>query len=305
MTGNTTKTPASRLWLVSISMAVLLHIGLGYLALATHPVEPAGQGAEGVGIELTLSTVGRPVVATTATDTTAMDATADTTTQAAPSQTDTPAAEKPVKPQNQPEPAPEPEKTTPVATAPKVTPQKITPKASTPKPVAAQEQRPKPEPEPQTAQTSEPEVKPEVETASTSHSPDDAESDSEATTTASATPQQPVAPTGTADINATGGNPGIQHEILYLAEVKAWLAQHKTYPRIASMRRQEGIVIMQITIDRGGHILDYQIKEKSGYRLLDKEARKMIERANSVPPIPESIPEDVLELLIPVEFFLV
>ena len=288
----------SRLWLVASISAILLHLVLGYAVLKQASIEQSGQGLEGVGIELTLSTIGRPVPVTAPSE--AVEKMAE----------QEPVVPKPQQTPSEPvvKPVAEPVVETVAESPPKQPVKEITqtPPIKTATPVLQQPAEPEAVEERQTAQI-ESETSPTApQEHATVQEPTAVQEQTVAADSATMTSVEQVAvPTGTADTNATGGNPGVQQEAVYLAQVKAWLAQHKTYPRVAAMRRQEGVVMMQITIDRSGNIIDFRVQEKSGYRLLDKEARKIMERANPVPPIPDTIPEEVLELLIPVEFFLV
>ncbi len=281
------------LWPVAVVLAVVAHGSVAYCVLRNSQFEPVGKGADGIGIELTLATAGgaiptteKPVQPKTAPDT------PPTSSASKPSQSadvvkapEAAVIPPPVSPRL-PRPERSPEQSKPVPETPKPEPVLVQEAPTPPENVAERESFDTPSAESPRATTADQE-NPVVEAlAEHSH-------------------RAPSEQSGNAANSASGGSAGVQTESVYLAQVKAWLAQHKTYPRIAAMRRQEGVVLMHIVIDRGGNIIDYRVKEKSGHRLLDKEARKMMERASPVPPIPESIHREALELVIPVEFFLV
>ena len=90
----------------------------------------------------------------------------------------------------------------------------------------------------------------------------------------------------------------------YTATLLAWLEQHKEYPRMARNRRQQGTVMLYFVLDRQGRVTASRIEQSSGYQTLDAEALKMLERAQPLPAIPDAMPNETLELVVPVQFFL-
>ena len=90
----------------------------------------------------------------------------------------------------------------------------------------------------------------------------------------------------------------------YITKLRYWLEKHKTYPRKAKRRRQEGVVILSFTINRDGRISNYRIKQPSGYKALDQETLAMLERAQPLPEFPMEMKEDKLHLTLPVQFAL-
>jgi len=101
---------------------------------------------------------------------------------------------------------------------------------------------------------------------------------------------------------ASGGQPGARAN--YMASLQAWLEKHKRYSRRARSRRQEGTVLLYFVMDRSGKVLRHRIHKGSGHDLLDKEVLAMIERAQPLPAIPDSMTEKTLELIVPVRFSL-
>jgi len=108
--------------------------------------------------------------------------------------------------------------------------------------------------------------------------------------------------TGSGDATAGGGLPGSSRD--YAATVLAWLERHKEYPRRARLRRQEGTAMLYFVVDRSGAVLEYRLQSSSSHRALDEEVLAMIERAQPLPPMPEDMERERLELIVPVEFFL-
>ena len=110
------------------------------------------------------------------------------------------------------------------------------------------------------------------------------------------------APAREGGYGAAGGDPRVEAD--YAAVLLAWLERHKEYPRPARRRGQEGVVLLYVLIDREGRVLQSRIEESSGYLLLDNAALDMLERAAPVPPLPEDMPQERLELVLPVQFFM-
>ncbi|MDF1750603.1 MAG: energy transducer TonB [Alphaproteobacteria bacterium] len=107
---------------------------------------------------------------------------------------------------------------------------------------------------------------------------------------------------GDANAQTAGGLPGSTAD--YMATLQAWLARHKEYPRSAQKRGQEGTALLYFVIDRNGHVIEHHLQKSSGYRVLDREVSAMIERAQPLPKIPDDMPMQQLQLVLPVQFFL-
>ena len=90
----------------------------------------------------------------------------------------------------------------------------------------------------------------------------------------------------------------------YASKLRTWLETHKTYPRKARMRREEGVVEIRFVVDRSGHVLDGDIVRGSGHATLDTEVLAMLARADPFPPAPRHLRGERIEISAPVEFFL-
>jgi protein TonB len=86
--------------------------------------------------------------------------------------------------------------------------------------------------------------------------------------------------------NATpgGGLPGDYGG--YNAVLSAWLQQHHEFPARAQRRKMYGETKVRFTIDRGGNLLDYEVVDSSGYKILDEAALETLKRASPMPPMP-------------------
>ena len=63
--------------------------------------------------------------------------------------------------------------------------------------------------------------------------------------------------------------------------------------------------MVAFTIDRSGAVLASSVQHSSGYPLLDRAALDMLDRASPLPAMPESMPQQRLNLAVPVEYSLV
>jgi protein TonB len=90
----------------------------------------------------------------------------------------------------------------------------------------------------------------------------------------------------------------------YASRLRAWLEAHKTYPKRARMRREEGVVHVHFAVDRQGRLLGGDVTRSSGYASLDAEAMAMLDRSNPFPGAPHTVRGERIEVSTPVEFFL-
>ncbi len=90
----------------------------------------------------------------------------------------------------------------------------------------------------------------------------------------------------------------------YAAKVRSWLLAHKTYPKHARMRREEGVVHVFFVIDRAGRLIEGRVLAACGRAALDDEAAAMLRRASPYPPAPSDLPGERFEITAPVDFVL-
>ena len=103
--------------------------------------------------------------------------------------------------------------------------------------------------------------------------------------------------------NRKVGDQTIQTYDTWHGRVRQMIDSNKSYPLVARQRRQEGTSIVKFTVLRSGNIKDLSIKS-SGYRRLDREAKRMIEASAPFPSIPKSINKNSITLTIPINFSL-
>lgn len=88
----------------------------------------------------------------------------------------------------------------------------------------------------------------------------------------------------------------------YEQALSAWLDRHKYYPAPLRRRRLEGEGEMRIRIGRDGTVLYAAMDRSLPHSMLDEVALDWAERANPFPNVPETIPGETYEFLVPVEF---
>ncbi len=113
--------------------------------------------------------------------------------------------------------------------------------------------------------------------------------------------QQPP-PTPAMQARTKGGME--RDEASWRSQLSKHLLKFKRYPSEAQAHGEEGTVTLSFTVDRTGHVLARKIVQSSGYPPLDAEVMSMIERAQPLPPFPDSMTDSQIDLIVPVQFSL-
>ena len=87
----------------------------------------------------------------------------------------------------------------------------------------------------------------------------------------------------------------------YYGVIRNILDSNKKYPLLSLQRRQEGTPVVEFTILKNGTVTNLSVSS-SGYRLLDREAQKIVLKSSPFPPIPNSIGKKSIDLRIPINF---
>lgn len=82
-------------------------------------------------------------------------------------------------------------------------------------------------------------------------------------------------------------------------DVTAKVAEHRTTPRSAQLRRASGVVQMEVDVDGRGMITDYRMVKSSGVPILDREADMILLRVGSFDAPPGGNPT---RLIIPIRW---
>lgn len=88
----------------------------------------------------------------------------------------------------------------------------------------------------------------------------------------------------------------------YLKAIYQEIARLKVYPRNARKLGQSGVVKVSFKILADGTITDVSLKEKSGFRMLDKAAKKILINLAKVATIPKELNQQSINIDIPIEY---
>ena len=89
----------------------------------------------------------------------------------------------------------------------------------------------------------------------------------------------------------------------YIQQVMAALNQEKNYPPIARRMEYEGITTLSLRLSREGKLIEVKLIKSSGYRILDREAFRMV-HAVHFPSLPSNYKQSFASFLLPVVFSL-
>jgi protein TonB len=80
------------------------------------------------------------------------------------------------------------------------------------------------------------------------------------------------------------------------------LNRFKRYPDAASRRDIRGMAIVRFTVDRTGRVVASDLVQSSGSSVLDGEAVALLKRVSPLPAPPESLPDALLQIDVPLWF---
>ena len=87
--------------------------------------------------------------------------------------------------------------------------------------------------------------------------------------------------------------------------LRAHIAKHKKYPRIAQRRKMQGEVVIAIQIGGDGSLISKNIQKSSGHKVLDKEGMNMMEKSKPFPVPPDTLKNSVTNVVVPIAFNLI
>ena len=90
----------------------------------------------------------------------------------------------------------------------------------------------------------------------------------------------------------------------YLARVRKRLAASKKYPPAARARKLEGVALVGFLLAPDGRVLSLRLARSSGHPVLDEEVMALVRRVAPLPPRPQGLPQDNLNLTVPIQFSL-
>ena len=89
---------------------------------------------------------------------------------------------------------------------------------------------------------------------------------------------------------------------LFHSKLVRWTFQHVKYPKRAIKRNQEGRVLLEVTINRKGQVINEAILQPAKFSTLNNAAKKAIGRASPFPVIPAEITDQQFVFSLPITF---
>jgi len=85
-------------------------------------------------------------------------------------------------------------------------------------------------------------------------------------------------------------------------QMLAQVQEYKVYPEEARRRRDEAVVTVKFTMDRGGRVIYVRVLDSSGNPVLDQAAMDAVKRASPLPVPPPGIPGSPIAVVLPIAF---
>jgi len=92
---------------------------------------------------------------------------------------------------------------------------------------------------------------------------------------------------------------------LYLGELKKWTYRELVYPQTSLNNDEQGVVRLDVIINRKGKVLETVMIEEAPYKRLNKAALTAIKKSSPYKPMPESIKGDTFTFSLPIRFKIV
>lgn len=89
---------------------------------------------------------------------------------------------------------------------------------------------------------------------------------------------------------------------IYRANMLRLTYRHVIYPASALSKNQEGTVIMRVTVNRAGKVVNIASEKLSEFVSLNKAAEKAVKKASPFPEVPAQLPGDKFDFNIPIKF---
>ncbi|MEY2633732.1 MAG: hypothetical protein RIR00_2386 [Pseudomonadota bacterium] len=124
-----------------------------------------------------------------------------------------------------------------------------------------------------------------------------------ASSAASPAPQA-TSPTAAAPAAASSRSAADAAEALaaYRRRLGELFAGQQDYPRLAALRGWEGEVRLRLKVARKGTLLDISLDRSSGFELLDRSAQALVEALPALPPLPDSIDLNEIQVVVPIHY---
>ncbi|MBX7231160.1 MAG: energy transducer TonB [Bdellovibrionales bacterium] len=103
------------------------------------------------------------------------------------------------------------------------------------------------------------------------------------------------------DSGTEAGNDSLDPTHVYFKQISELINQKKIYPQDAVLREEEGKVLLALTLDREGKVLQVEVEQSSPFNSLNQAAMKTVSSLVHFPPIPLPLPAP-LHLHIPINY---
>lgn len=92
-------------------------------------------------------------------------------------------------------------------------------------------------------------------------------------------------------------------KVVWESLVLAHLNKYKKYPKKAVLKRQEGVIVVKITLNKNGNVLKVELSKPSKFKVLNDEVLALVKRANPIPkPDLGLFSGESLTIRIPIKF---
>jgi len=88
----------------------------------------------------------------------------------------------------------------------------------------------------------------------------------------------------------------------YRKRLSEIFAGQQQYPRVAAMRGWEGEVRLRLRVARKGNLLAVDLDHSSGFDVLDQHALAMLEQLAKLPPLPEGLEANEIQVVVPINY---
>ena len=90
----------------------------------------------------------------------------------------------------------------------------------------------------------------------------------------------------------------------YLKEIRQLIEFNKYYPRRAKRMHQTGVVEIEFMILKNGKISNITVIKRCSHKILNRAAKKTLEKIGSFKPLPNAFKSDSLTLRVPINYIL-
>ena len=88
----------------------------------------------------------------------------------------------------------------------------------------------------------------------------------------------------------------------YTDQIAQKIYRNKIYPRISRKRHEQGIVKIEVTIDKKGNVIKTSLTKSSGFKRLDTAALKSIAKSSPFPPFLDTMNSSTYTIIIPISY---